>query len=284
MRILKRKKGNEEYYYLQHSYRKGTKIFTKEKYLGKQIPKNIEKIKKEMRQEQQKELCKKLKSIKKSFREEWKKYPKTVKEKQLEEMSIAFTYNTNAIEGNTITEEEVREIIHDKIAPNKPLRDVKETEGHSKVFLEMTKHKTKILRETILEWHRNIFGETKKDISGEFRNYNVRVGSYIAPDWQDVKELMQDLVGLTNKKTDINPVEFSAKVHYRFEKIHPFGDGNGRIGRLIMNHILWHAGYPIMIIEYKKRKSYYKALGGEEEDFVKYFIRRYVSIHKRFLG
>jgi Fic family protein len=284
MRVLKRKKGNEEYYYLQHSYRKGTKVITKEKYLGKKIPKNIEKIKIDLKQELRKELYKKLESIKKGFKENWKRYPKTVKEKQLEEMSIAFTYNTNAIEGNTITEEEVREIIHDKIAPNKPLRDIKETEGHSRVFLKMIKHESKILGKILLEWHREIFGETKKDISGKFRDYNVSVGLYLAPDWQDVKELMQDLLYLINKKKDLNPVEFAAKVHYRFEKIHPFGDGNGRIGRLIMNHILWHAGYPIMIVEYKKRKSYYKALSGEEEDFVRYFIRRYMAVHKKLIA
>ncbi|MBR9704768.1 Fic family protein [Candidatus Pacearchaeota archaeon] len=283
MRILKRKKGNEEYYYLQHSFRKGTKVITKEKYLGKEVPKNIEEIKDKLKLELQKELYKKLETIKKNFKEQWKRYPKIVKEKQLEEMSIAFTYNSNAIEGSTITEDEVREIIHDKIAPNKPLRDIKETEAHSKVFLEIIKQEHKITNNILLKWHNEIFSEIKQDIAGKIRDYNVRVGLYIAPDWQDLKDLMRDLIYLINKTTEINPVEFSAKVHYRFEKIHPFGDGNGRIGRLIMNHILWHAGYPIMIIEYKKRKSYYKALRGEEEDFIKYFIRRYLAVHKSSL-
>ncbi len=283
MRILKRKKGNEEYYYLQHSYRKGTKVITKEKYLGKEIPKDIEEIKTKLKLELQKELYKKLEAIKKNFKEQWKRYPKTVKEKQLEEMSIAFTYNSNAIEGSTITLDEAREIIHDHMAPNKPLRDVKETEAHSKVFLELIKHEQEITKDIILKWHKQIFGETKQDIAGKIRDYNVRVGIYRAPDWQDLKNLMKDLIGLVNKKTEINPVEFAAKMHYRFEKIHPFGDGNGRIGRLLMNHILWHAGYPIMIIEYKKRKSYYRALRNEEEDFVKYFIRRYLAIHKVLL-
>ena len=283
MRILIRKKGQEEYYYLQHSFRKATKVITREKYLGKKIPKNIEEIKQDFKIELQKELYKKLEQIKLNFQQNWNKLPKTVKEKELEEISIAFTYNTNAIEGSTITLEEVREIIQDNISPNKSLRDVKEAETHSRVFLEMIKHKQSISKEILLKWHKEIFKETKKDIAGKFRNYLVRVGSYIAPDWQDLTKLIRDLIIFTNKKTKMNPIELAAIIHYRFEKIHPFGDGNGRIGRLLMNHILWHSGYPMLIIEYKKRKSYYRALANEEEDFVKYFIRRYLSVHNKRL-
>ena len=283
MRIIKRKKGNKEYYYLQHSFRKGTKVITKEKYLGKEIPKNIDSIRSKFKMSLQKELYERLEGIKKDFQNHWKKLPKTVKDKELEEISIAFTYNTNAIEGSTITLDEVREIIHDHIAPNKPLRDVKETEVHSKVFLNMLKHKEEISNNLLLKWHKEIFLETKEDIAGKFRDYLVRVGVYIAPDWQDVKHLMRSLIGFINKKDNINPVELSAIAHYRFEKIHPFGDGNGRIGRLLMNHILWHLGYPMLIIEYKNRKSYYKALRREEDGFVKYFLRRYLSVHNKRL-
>jgi Fic family protein len=280
MRIIKRRKGKQEYFYLQHSFRKKGKIITREKYLGKTLPGDIGKIKEQLRKEEKKELHKKLESIKKDFQREWKKYPISVQEKEKEEIAIAFTYNTNAIEGSTITLEEAREIIHDKIAPNKPLRETKETEAHSKVFLDMLNKKEKISNKLLLRWHEEIFGETKPDIAGKFRDYLVRVGGYRAPDWQDVKKLMNQLIKFIDR-TKINPVELSARTHYRFEKIHPFGDGNGRIGRLILNHLLWHHSYPMLIIEYKKRKVYYKALQKDEEGFVNYFLRRYLFIHKK---
>lgn len=282
MRIIKRKKGNKEYFYLQHSIRKRGKIVTKEKYLGKDVPKNIKRIIEDFRRELQTELYKKLEKIKKKFQIEWKKYPKSVKERIKEDLSIAFTYNTNAIEGSTITFEEAREIIHDKISPNKPLRDVKEAEAHSKVFLEIISKKEKITNSLVLRWHKQIFGETKQDISGKYRKYFVVIGKYIAPDWRKVNQLMKELVLFINK-SKMNPVELAARAHYMFESIHPFGDGNGRIGRLIMNHILWHAGYPMLIIEYKKRRSYYRAFLRGEDAFVSYFLRRYLAVHAKRL-
>lgn len=92
---------------------------------------------------------------------------------------------------------------------------------------------------------------------------------------------MNQLIRFVNKERDsINPVELAAIVHYRFEKIHPFADGNGRIGRLLMNHILWFAGYPILIVEYKRRNAYYTALERDEEGFISYYFRRYLAVHK----
>ncbi len=280
MIIRKKIKGKKEYYYLEQSTREGKKIIKKEKYLGSEIPKNIEEIKKKFEGELKDDLYKKLDRIRENFQAEWKRISKSAKEKELQEISIAFTYNTNAIEGSTITLEETREIINDKISPNKPLRDVKETESHSKVFLQMLKQEEKITNELLLKWHKEIFGGTKEDIAGKFRDYLVRVGSYLAPDWQDIESLMKDLIGFIDKNKNMNPVELSGIVHYRFEGIHPFGDGNGRIGRLLMNHILWHSGYPMLIIEYKKRASYYKAFTKKQEGFVRYFLRRYLSVHK----
>ena len=281
MIIRKKTKGKKTYYYLEHSIRKGNRILKKEKYLGTLIPKNIDKVKEEFNRNLKADLYDNLERIKKNFQLEWKRIPESAREKELEEISIAFTYNTNAIEGSTITLEEAREIIHDKISPNKPLRDVKETEAHSKVFLQMLKKNEKITKDLLLKWHRNVFGGTKSDIAGKFRDYLVRVGSHLAPDWQDIAGLMDNLIKYISKNKKMNTVELAGRAHYKFEKIHPFGDGNGRVGRLLMNFILWHNKYPMLIIEYKKRKSYYKALEKDEDNFVSYFIRRYLKIHKK---
>ncbi len=285
MRIIKKDK---KYLYAKHSFRKNGKVITKEKYIGKtnnflnqeERMKKANQFMEEWRKESKTEINNTLEKIKNNFQAEWTKLPESIKEKELEEISTAFTYNTNAIEGSTITLEETREIIHDKISPNKPLRDVRETEAHSKVFLEMLKNK-EITNEILLNWHRQIFGETKSDISGKFREYLIRVGSYLAPDWQEVKGLMNELILFIENSKKMNPVELSARAHYKFERIHPFGDGNGRIGRILMNHILWHNNYPMLIIENKKKRQYYKAFNKGEDGFVTYFIKRYLAVHKK---
>ncbi len=281
MKIIIKKKGNKKYFYLKHSYRNGNKVITKEKYLGSEIPENIDEIQKQFNKEFQDNINKKLEKIKENFQAGWKRIPESARKKELEEISIAFTYNTNAIEGSTITLEETREIIHDKIAPNKSMRDIRETEAHSDVFLKMLDKKEEITNDLLLKWHLEVFGITKPDIAGRYRDYLVRVGSHLAPDWQEVEKMMHELIEFINKNKKMNPVELSARVHYKFEKIHPFGDGNGRIGRLVMNQILWYSDYPMIIIEKKKRKPYYKALQKDEEGFVSYFIRKYLAVHKK---
>ena len=146
----------------------------------------------------------------------------------------------------------------------------------------MLENKEKISNNLLLKWHFDVFNETKKDISGKYRDYRVRVGNYVAPDWQDVKELMHKLtLFINNNMKKMNAVELSARAHYKFEMIHPFGDGNGRVGRLLMNYILWHKNYPMLIIEYKNRSSYYRALEKGEEEFVNYYFKRYLSVHKK---
>jgi len=278
MKILKRK----GFYYLGHSFRKDEKVQYREKYLGKEMPDAIEQIKESfLRECMEESVFMKLRLIRINFGRHWKSLPESVKRKLLIEFSVDFTYNTNAIEGSTVSLTETDELIRRKIAPNRPLADVQETLNHSKVFFDVLNFKGELTTKAILEWHREIFGETKPDIAGKFRDYLIRVGSYVAPDWQDVKKLVGGLIKW-NRNQVLNPVEHAARLHYRFEKIHPFGDGNGRIGRLLIIHALKKGRYPLVNIEYKKRKSYYKALTRDENYFLKYFIRTYISFNKQY--
>src|SRR4030066_1715190 len=157
MRIVKRRKKNAEYFYLQHSFRKDGKVVTKELYLGKKVPDNVKEIKAKLMLEAKQALSEKMEKIKNHFQKEWERYPESAKEKELQEIAIAFTYNTNAIEGSTITLEEARLILEEKVAPSKPLKDIRETESHAKVFLGMLKDREKISEEVLLKWHKDIF-------------------------------------------------------------------------------------------------------------------------------
>ncbi|MBI3033823.1 Fic family protein [Candidatus Woesearchaeota archaeon] len=273
------------YYYLGHSFRKSGRPTYREIYLGKTVPNDIELTKEAfLRKILNEEAFVKLEKIRKSFKEQWKRYPETIKKKILLDFSIDFTYNTNAIEGSKITKEETQEILEKRISPNKPLPDILETIAHSKVFFSALNEKKELSGNLILKWHYELFKDTKPDIAGKIREYLVRVGDYRAPDWQDVPTLLKELFSwyCKNKKI-MHPLELAARAHYKFEKIHPFGDGNGRVGRLIIAHILKNGGYPLLIIEYKRRKSYYHALSKTENDFVNYLIKRYLSRHKEFL-
>ncbi len=284
MEIIKKR----NYYYLKYSYRKGKRVITKEKYLGKEIPKNIDKIKKDILMELKREVYEKLNKIKNNFKKEWKKYPRSIQKELIVEFSVNFTYNTNAIEGSTINEEETEELIKQKIAPNKPLRDVQETINHSKTFLKMLNEKKDLNLSMLLKWHKEIFIDSKEDIAGKIRDYHVRVGNHTCPDWQDLKKLMKEFFQWYNKnKKEIHPVELAALAHYKFVKIHPFGDGNGRITRLLTNFILHKKDFPLMVIEYKNRKSYYKALKKSDKEgeiiFTRYFMRRYLARYTKYL-
>jgi Fic family protein len=267
------------YYYLGNSFRVKDRVVYKEKYLGKNIPVNIKVVREEFLHE-----ClsigvfKRLDTIKEKYITECDKLPDSIKKNRMIDLSISITYNTNAIEGSKITLEETVEIVRRKISPNRPIDDVKESINHSKLFLKVVDEKENLSIKSILKWHKELFFETKGDIAGNFREYSVKVGDYRAPDWQDVKKLMTEYIRrYSDNKDKMHPVELSARMHYRFEKIHPFGDGNGRVGRLIIAYVLSHARYPLLIIEYKRRKSYYHALEQSEERFLQYVLRRYIK-------
>jgi len=293
VKIKEIKKGTKKYYYLVHSFRKGGKINKKQIYLGDSIPKDIEKKKKEFIQEFYSEkFLKDLNKIGKNFSKEYKSLPDSAKEKSRDNFLIKFTYNTQRIEGSTLTLKETANLLEHGITPNsKPVKDVKEAELHKKVFFEMLDYKKELNLSIILKWHKTLLGETKPDIAGKIRNHNVAIAQskFKPPIFVELNALLNEFFKWYQKEKDnINPVELAALVHLKFVTIHPFTDGNGRISRLIMNFILKKNKFPMLDIPYKKRTSYYNALERSQikkEDgiFIQWFFRRYLLEFKEYL-
>lgn len=293
VQLKKRTVGRQTYYYLEHSVRKGGKVAKKEKYLGKDIPADIESIKKGLIFEIYTEKWFGLfDTIKKRFVQEQALLPPSAKEKELQTFAIKFTYDTNRIEGSRLTLKETSNLLENGIAPkSRPMADVKEAEAHEKVFYEMLGHGKGLSLQAILKWHKGLFENTKPDIAGRIRQHQVAIsGSEFMPPFPaEVHPLLRDFFkwyGTSGNK--LNPVELSALVHLKFVTIHPFSDGNGRISRLMMNFVLHRKGYPPLDIPYGNRNSYYNALERaqtrkDEDIFLKWFFRRYTKGHRRYL-
>jgi Fic family protein len=289
--IIRRKKGKQTYYYLKHSVRKNNR--QKEIYLGKTIPDNIDEIKRNFLLEfYREEWLPNLERIREGYRKERKRLPKDAIDREMEAFSISFTYNTQRIEGSTLTLKETADLLAEGIAPsNKPMRDVKEAEAHQRLFFEMLKYKPDLSLETVSQWHKKMFEETKPAIAGKIRDYEVRISGskFIPPRSEAIMLLSKDFFRWYRKnKGKLNPVELSALVHLKFVTIHPFGDGNGRVSRLMMNYVLGRLGYPMLDIDYSDRRSYYNALERSQirkndAIFLQWFMKRYFKAHKKFL-
>jgi Fic family protein len=281
------------YYYLEQSYRKNGKIDKKEKYLGPTLPKNIEKVKEEfLREFYQETWFNRFDTIKEQFIKEKRNIPPSLEKKQTEQFATTFTYNTNRIEGSTITLRETADLLERGISPSqRPVEDIKETEAHKKVFTYMLAYKKEITLPTVLYWHKQLFQDTKPDTAGKIRQHHVGIsGSKFHPPYPiELDLLLRDFFDWyhQNKKT-LHPVQLAGLAHLKFVTIHPFGDGNGRISRLLMNYVLHKNGYPMLIIPYSQRKSYYTALERsqmkkDENVFILWFFKRYLKEYKQYL-
>jgi Fic family protein len=291
--IKKKQISNKTYYYLQHTYRKNGKVNYKEKYLGEKIPKNIEKIKQDFLIEIYRELWyKKFDKIKENSKKNQKKMPKSIEKKELENFAIKFTYTTNKIEGSTLTHRETALLLEKGITPSRrPINDIKETELHRKVFYEMLNYKPNITLATVLHWHKELFQQTKKEEAGSIRTYDVRVSGskFIPPHAIELDILLREFFEWYNQnKNKLHPVHLAALVHLKFVTVHPFGDGNGRISRLLMNYALNKNNYPMLVIDYSERNSYYNALERSQLDkdeniFTLWFFKRYLKEYGEYL-
>lgn len=289
VQLRKLKRGRKGYYYLEHTLRDGNNFVNKRKYLGSILPKNIGEVEEEFMVELLTERYgDQLDAIKRRFSKEQGALPKMAREREWENLLVEFTYNTNRIEGSTLSLRETADLLQHGISPpNKPLKDVKETEAHRRVFLDMLKTKNKATFGKVLEWHHLLFRESAPDIVGRIRTHRVRVARSRTefPLPFELQALLDEFYAwlLKNDKR-IHPIILSALVHLRFVSTHPFSDGNGRISRILMNHVLHRQGYPFLIIEYTNRRAYYTALersqlGKKPHIFVHYVIKRYLKAH-----
>jgi len=291
--IRKKAVGKQTYYYLEHSFRENGKVEKKEKYLGKTLPQNIEELKQqfisEIYREKWFDIFDKIKEV---YSAQEKTIPLSAKEKELENFAIKFTYDTNRIEGSTLTFRETSLLLEKGITPNaKPMRDVKEAEAHQKVFYEVFNFKKELSLDTILYFHKKLFDDTKKDIAGKIRQHQVTIAGrkFMPPFPAEIYPLLMDFFKWYHKSKDkIHPVELAALVHLKLVTIHPFADGNGRISRLMMNFVLNKRGFPMLNIPYEKRAGYYSSLERSQikKDaaiFLQWFFKRYLKEHTKYI-
>lgn len=198
-----------------------------------------------------------------------------------EAMEIEYTYHSNAIEGNRLTLRETQLVIREGITiGGKSLRDHLEAQNHPKAISYIENLKNRDLGESdILEIHKIIFSGILEN-AGNYRNSQVYIegSDYMPPPAFEVPALMKELLEWLKKNPDeLRPIEVAAVFHYKFVSIHPFDDGNGRVGRLLMNLLLLKHGYPFTVVRNYDRRRYYdtlkKADNGNLEPFVNFIAR-----------
>ncbi|VVB90753.1 Fic/DOC family protein [uncultured archaeon] len=291
--IRKKTIGKHTYYYLEHSFREGGRVEKKEKYLGKSKPQNIEELKQQFISEIYRGKWFGLfERIKEEYIAQEKTIPQSAQEKELENFAIKFTYDTNRIEGSTLTFRETSMLLEKGITPDaKHMRDVKEAEAHRSVFYEVLNCKKDLSLDLILYYHKKLFEDTKKDIAGKIRDHQVTIAGskFIPPFPAEVYPLLMDFFKWYRKnKEKKHPLELAALVHLKLVTIHPFADGNGRISRLMMNFVLNNHGFPMLNIPYEKRAGYYSSLERsqikkDETIFLQWFFKRYLKEHTKYI-
>lgn len=173
-------------------------------------------------------------------------------------------YNSNAIENSTLTLEETEKILLqidlDRFISE---REIFEAKNLARVveYIDKKAKEQELNLETILLLHKMLISNIRDDVAGRFRKENewVRVGSHIAVDPKEVVERLKKMFAEYNATSRENVIKRIAKIHLVFEHIHPFIDGNGRIGRVINNYLLIREGFVPINIKFIDRKMYYDA-------------------------
>ena len=192
-------------------------------------------------------------------------------ERLRDEFMIEFTYNSNAIEGNTLTLKETAMALEGMTIDKKPLKDHLEAVGHRDAFLyvqDIAKKDMPLSESVIKNIHALVLMNRPED-KGVYRRIPVKImGAYTEPVQPYLIEpKMTELLAADNdRKGVLHDIERVARFHLEFEGIHPFIDGNGRTGRLLMNLELIKCGYPPINVKFADRKRYYDAFDAYYKD------------------
>ena len=185
-------------------------------------------------------------------------------ERLRDEFLVEYTYNSNAIEGNTLTLQETAMVLEGVTIDQKPLKDHLEAIGHRDAFQyveTLVRDKTELSEYVIKCIHSLVLMDRPED-KGVYRRISVRImGAFHEPPQPYLVEPMMNELILNHqqRKSAISAIEAAALFHLDFEGIHPFIDGNGRTGRLLMNLELMQNGYPAIDVKFTDRRRYYEA-------------------------
>ena len=209
--------------------------------------------------------------------------PRETLESLKESMNLEWTYNSNSIEGNTLSLRETQIVLEGITIGNKTLREHLEVINHEHaigILDEIVKEKEPISEWNIKNIHYFVLKGIDEDNAGVYRKSNVKIkgANHIPPDYLVVPELMEKLIISYSNWKEYHPIVRAALLHGELVKIHPFIDGNGRLSRLVMNLSLMKSGYLPVIIKKGDRIKYYDALDkgaitGDYTDFVKMVVK-----------
>jgi Fic family protein len=225
--------------------------------------------------------------------------PEPAVRKLKEQFEIEMTYNSNAIEGNSLTLKETYLVINEGITiKGKSLEDHLEARSHKEALDYLYELVEKDKRNTISEvlirsLNQIVMHDIDKEWAGKYRNSSVLIGGadHKPPEAIDIPDMMRKLVVWFNvNRKKLHQVELASILHHKLVSIHPFFDGNGRTSRLMMNVVLMQAGFPLVIVLKHDRKKYYRTLNladkGDYEPFVNFIaqaVERTVDIYLKVL-